>query len=98
MTRVGGTGPSHLGAGVFGGIFLVGYGVMRFFIEYYRQPDDHLGFVLGNLSMGQCLCIAMVGIGTILILGRWNKRVPLVEVETDGQEAEQDSEPREATT
>lgn len=97
-TRVTGIGPSNLGAGVFGGIFVAGYGVLRFFIEYYRQPDEHLGFVLGNLSMGQCLCIAMMGIGTWMILGRWSKRVPPEVAEADAQQDEQDAEPKEATT
>ena len=40
--------------------FLLAYGVARFFIEFTRQPDAQLGFILGPLSMGQLLCIAMV--------------------------------------
>ncbi|RKX72731.1 MAG: prolipoprotein diacylglyceryl transferase, partial [Spirochaetes bacterium] len=34
-------------------LYLMGYGLFRFFIEYTRQPDPHLGFVILNLSMGQ---------------------------------------------
>ncbi len=49
------------------GLYLIGYGAVRFFIEYARQPDDHLGFVFGHLSMGQMLCLAMMIIG----LGWW---------------------------
>lgn len=41
-------------------IYLFGYGMIRFIIEYFRQPDDHLGFVLIGLSMGQLLCAAMM--------------------------------------
>jgi len=48
--------------------FLIGYGTVRFFIEYFRQPDDHLGFVWLSFSMGQVLCGAMVGSGVLLFL------------------------------
>jgi phosphatidylglycerol---prolipoprotein diacylglyceryl transferase len=49
--------------GLLGGAFLVGYGVLRFFIEFTRQPDAQLGFVLGSFSMGQLLCILMIVVG-----------------------------------
>lgn len=48
-------------------IYLMGYGAIRFVIEYFRQPDDHLGFVLLNLSMGQMLCAAMIASGGLLL-------------------------------
>ena len=34
-------------------IYLTGYGLVRFFIEYARQPDAQLGFIVLSLSMGQ---------------------------------------------
>jgi phosphatidylglycerol:prolipoprotein diacylglycerol transferase len=40
--------------------FLLVYGVARFFIEFTRQPDAQLGFVLGPLSMGQLFCFGMI--------------------------------------
>lgn len=40
--------------------YLIGYGTVRFFIEFFREPDSHLGFVWGTFSMGQVLCLAMV--------------------------------------
>lgn len=46
--------------------FLLLYGLTRFFLEFTRQPDAQLGFVLGQLSMGQLLCIAMVVLGAAL--------------------------------
>jgi len=49
-------------------IYLIGYGVVRFFIEFVRQPDAHLGTVLGPFTMGQVLCFAMIVAGGILIL------------------------------
>jgi phosphatidylglycerol:prolipoprotein diacylglycerol transferase len=41
-------------------IYLFGYGMIRFIIEYFRQPDEHLGFILFSFSMGQLLCTAMM--------------------------------------
>jgi phosphatidylglycerol:prolipoprotein diacylglycerol transferase len=40
--------------------FLVGYGVLRFVAEYFREPDDFLGLLALNLSMGQWLCVPMI--------------------------------------
>jgi phosphatidylglycerol---prolipoprotein diacylglyceryl transferase len=48
-------------------IYLVGYGAVRFLIEYFRQPDAQLGLVILSFSMGQLLCSAMVMAG----LGLW---------------------------
>jgi phosphatidylglycerol---prolipoprotein diacylglyceryl transferase len=48
-------------------LYLIGYGIVRFFIEYFREPDAHLGFVLGPFSMGQVLCGLMVFSGMILV-------------------------------
>jgi len=47
-------------------IYIAGYGVVRFIVEFFRQPDEHLGFVLVNMSMGQLLCISMVIVGIAL--------------------------------
>ncbi|WP_372683949.1 prolipoprotein diacylglyceryl transferase, partial [Desulfosarcina sp.] len=49
-------------------LYLMGYGLVRFFIEYARQPDAHLGFIFFSLSMGQLLCLAMVLAGALLLL------------------------------
>jgi len=48
--------------------FLIGYGSVRFFIEYFRQPDTHIGFVWMSFSMGQILCGLMTGGGILLYL------------------------------
>ena len=49
-------------------LFLILYGSIRFIIEFFRQPDAHIGYVaLDFLSMGQLLCIPMVVIGFILL-------------------------------
>ena len=50
------------------GFYLMGYGLVRFFIEFYREPDAHIGFVVSVFSMGQLLCAAMVAAGGLLVL------------------------------
>jgi phosphatidylglycerol:prolipoprotein diacylglycerol transferase len=47
-------------------IFLVGYGVFRFFVEFFRAPDPQIGLFWGIFSMGQFLCLAMILGGGIL--------------------------------
>lgn len=74
-----------VGKGVFGGLFLIGYGVVRFLIEFYRQPDSQfedkpgeLGTVLGPFSMGQVLCMAMILCGGLLIWWKHDDRPEMV--------------------
>lgn len=40
--------------------YIAGYGFIRFFIEFFREPDEQLGFIIGPLTMGQLLCILMI--------------------------------------
>lgn len=47
--------------------FLVGYGVLRFLIEFTRQPDAQLGLALGPLSMGQLLCLGMIVLSPVVL-------------------------------
>lgn len=50
------------------GMFLLFYGVFRFFVEFFREPDDHLLFVAFNwMTRGQQLCIPMILVGAALI-------------------------------
>ncbi|MFL2662914.1 MAG: prolipoprotein diacylglyceryl transferase [Alphaproteobacteria bacterium] len=48
-------------------IFLVFYGLFRFVVEYFREPDNHIGLVIYNLSMGQILSIPIVILGFSII-------------------------------
>ncbi len=41
-------------------VFLIGYGVLRFVAEFFREPDAHLGLLGLGMSMGQWLCVPMV--------------------------------------
>lgn len=52
--------------GQVSGAFLVGYGVLRFAAEYFREPDDFLGLLALNMSMGQWLSLPMVVIGALI--------------------------------
>jgi phosphatidylglycerol:prolipoprotein diacylglycerol transferase len=57
------------------GLFLVGYGVLRFVVELVREPDLHLGFVaFGWLSMGQLLSAPMVLLGVGLMYAAYRRR------------------------
>ena len=51
--------------GLLSAAFLAGYGAIRFLIEFTRQPDRQLGFVLGSLSMGQLLSATMLLLGVL---------------------------------
>ena len=59
--------------------FLVGYGVFRFIVEFWREPDAYLGFLSMGLSMGQLLSAPMVLIGVILWV--WSRGRALSDVE-----------------
>ncbi len=54
--------------GLVGGIFLVGYGLSRAFVEFFREPDAHLGYLFGIITMGQLLCLPMLAVGAWLIV------------------------------
>lgn len=63
--------------------YLIGYGCIRFVIEYFRQPDSDIGYVLsfgekssniyvfeslGNISKGQVFCFLMIAGGILLLI------------------------------
>lgn len=52
--------------GFLAAFYLFGYGLVRFFIEYVREPDVQLGFVFLNFSMGQVLCFIMMIAGVAI--------------------------------
>ncbi len=54
--------------GVLTGVFLLGYGVARSFVELYREPDAQLGYLWGGLTMGQILSIPLVLAGLYLLV------------------------------
>lgn len=54
--------------GIVSAVFLAGYGAFRFVVEFFREPDAHLGFIAAWLTMGQILCIPMF-LGAAAICG-----------------------------
>jgi len=57
--------------GQVSGLFLLGYGVLRFIAEFFREPDPGIFSGLGlDLSTAQWLCVPMIGIGTWLLYRR----------------------------
>ncbi len=63
--------------GVASGAFLLLYGVFRFIVEFFREPDSQLGFFFGGLTMGQLLCFLMIVAGGILIGVAFKQKVSL---------------------
>lgn len=58
--------------GSVSGMFLIGYGMLRFITEFFRVPDSHIGFIaLEWLTMGQLLSLPMVAAGAWLL---WRAR------------------------
>lgn len=71
------------GPGIITGAYFMGYGLVRFVIEYFREPDSQLGFIIAlgkekeptalfkslfNISMGQILCFLMIVGGLAVII------------------------------
>ncbi len=52
--------------------FFLGYGIFRFLVEFFRQPDAQLGFLWGGATMGQLLSLPMIigGLAALLWLGK----------------------------
>ena len=58
--------------GAVSGMFLAGYGVLRFLVEFTREPDSFLGLLSLELSMGQWLSLPMIAAGVAMII--WANR------------------------
>lgn len=59
--------PRPLGA--ISGAFLLGYGIFRLLVEFFREPDAHLGTLMGDwLTMGMLLSLPMIAIGLMMMV------------------------------
>jgi len=47
-------------------LFLMGYGIARFMVEWVREPDEQLGFIMGTLTMGQVLSLPLILLGIVI--------------------------------
>lgn len=55
--------------GTFLGVFLVGYGLFRFLVEFVRQPDAQIGYLWGGwLTMGQVLSVPLMVAGACALV------------------------------
>ena len=59
--------------GLISSIFLILYSLFRFLVEFYRMPDDHLGFVVLNLTTGQIIRLVFFGFGLYLFYSKKNE-------------------------
>ena len=53
-------------AGMLSVIFILGYAISRVIVELFRQPDAHIGFVFGDVTMGQILSAGMI-VGAVIL-------------------------------
>ncbi len=58
---------ARLRPGLLAGTFIGGFGLVRFIIEFFREPDAQLGYLQLGLTMGQWLCLPMILLGLIMI-------------------------------
>ena len=62
--------------GLLTGVFLIGYGVIRFLLEFTRQPDAQLGFIVGPFSMGQLLSFLTILAGIAVLVATYRRPAP----------------------
>jgi len=58
----------QLPAGNLLALFLFLYGLFRFSVEFLREPDPQLGFILGPFTMGQFLSSGMIAVGLFFFI------------------------------
>lgn len=56
--------------GIISSLFLILYGIFRFFVEFFREPDPQIGYILEVFTMGQILCGIMILSGLGLLFYR----------------------------
>ena len=59
--------------GLISGLFLVFYSIFRFFIEFFRLPDEQLGYLFFNLTMGQMISLLFFIIGFYLVSRKYEE-------------------------
>ena len=58
--------PGHIS-----GLFLIFYSIFRFIIEFFRVPDEQLGYLVLNLTMGQIMSFIFLLFGTYLLFRKY---------------------------
>jgi phosphatidylglycerol:prolipoprotein diacylglycerol transferase len=62
-------------AGALSGIFMSGYALSRMIIEHFREPDEQIGFLFGDITTGQLLSIPMFIAGLVIIFVAVRRKV-----------------------
>ena len=57
--------------GLISGLFLIFYSSFRFILEFFRAPDEQLGYLFFNLTMGQIISIIFLIVGSYLIFTKY---------------------------
>ena len=57
--------------GFISGLFLIFYSIFRFLIEFFRVPDEQLGYLIFNLTMGQIISFIFLLVGFYLIVTKY---------------------------
>ena len=52
--------------GLISALFLIFYSIFRFFVEFYRVPDEQLGYLFLNFSIGQVISLIFILSGLLL--------------------------------
>ena len=60
--------------GFISGLFLIFYSIFRFAVEFFRVPDEQLGYLFFNLTMGQLISIVFLLIGTYLVINKYETK------------------------
>ena len=55
-----------LSLGQLSALFVLGYGALRFIVEFFREPDRQVGYIFNYFSMGQLLCLSMIILGAMI--------------------------------
>ena len=63
----------HRPMGAVSGLFLLGYGTLRFVAEFAREPDNFLGYLAGGLTMGQWLSMPMIAVGLMMMIWAYRR-------------------------
>lgn len=87
---------TRLFPGMLTGIFLTGYGVARFAIEFFREPDAHLGFLFAGATMGQLLSLPLILAG-LAFIGYAMRHPPAVDPDAALADADPASQRQRAT-
>ena len=64
-------------SGFLSGMFAIGYGISRFIVEFFREPDVQIGYIMKYFTMGQLLTIPVIFFGIFLIVNSKKKYITL---------------------